>query len=458
LARAGRHLQAGVWQPGATRAQTLLLAARIASAVRCSHTWANPLNQSAVVQQQLFGGADKPTLTLRLVQDRFIVTGSAVPGVVAGAELLGVDGRDSAAIVAALLPLLRTDGGPHVHGEGKRRAQISHGPGGGATDRLYPLLFPPAAAGWRLSVRNLDAAEPRELLAAPTPAADRDRVIAGGRPQPDSESGWTLTIEEDVAVLTLPIFAFWNSSFDARAFQRSSFADIDRLGCPYLVVDIRRNEGGDEALGNALLSQLICPPLRGPHAAAGGLAEQFGGLPAGAQCQGQRRRLPRRPAHRRQPARPQRRAAGLADAAGNGCGRRYSAAGAFHRRRAARRRRVARPAPGRGLRRRGGRHRRRDGRRAAADHALAHGRARADRGAGIGRASGRGPACGVSAPLTLPARLALQVQVQVQVQARARARAQAQAPCPPPGAAPRPARPRQRARPHGRRTRLQPIR
>lgn len=237
---------------GASRAQLVLLASRLAALVQCGHTWVSRYNQRADLQQGLLDRLPQPPLALRWAQGRALVHASAAPGVQAGDELLAVDGRPVAELAAALMPLLRADG-PR---DDKRWAQLDSTATGGAFERLLPLLHPPADGVWRLDVRAAAAgtAAPVRTVQAPglSPAAHRAAL-------PDEPADWQLRIDGDTGVLTLPTFAFWRSRFDAAGFIARSFEALRDV--PYLVIDQRRNEGGDDALGRALLAQLI----RRPH-------------------------------------------------------------------------------------------------------------------------------------------------------------------------------------------------
>jgi hypothetical protein len=190
---------------GATRAQMYLWATRLAAAVRCGHTWTNPSNQSDRLRAEVLERADKLPLTLRLVQGRLVITGSLVPGLSAGAELLAIDGLGVALIVESLMPCLRADGSS----DGKRLAQIDSGPNGGAMDRLFPLLHPPQDGRYKLRVQDRPDASPRELSVAAISPAERER----GLPAPSQD--WAFQLQGVTAVLTLPTFAFWDQRFDA---------------------------------------------------------------------------------------------------------------------------------------------------------------------------------------------------------------------------------------------------
>lgn len=245
---------------GAERAQMFLLASKLAAAVRCGHTWASPYNQSQAVRDEVFARADKLPFTLRVVEGRFLITGSMLPELKVGSEVLGIDGRDAAQIAAALMPYLRADGSA----DGKRLSQLDSGRNGGAMDRLFPLRFAPQDGRYQLRLHEAAGQAPRSLSVPAVREAARD--AAGLKPEPDD---WRFDIDGDTARLTLPSFAFWNSRFDARGFLARSFAELRAAQTPFLVIDIRRNEGGDDALGQALLAYL----LREPFTIAGGRRE-----------------------------------------------------------------------------------------------------------------------------------------------------------------------------------------
>lgn len=246
---------------GASRGQMFLLASRIAASVHCGHTWTNRYNQRQDVQDLVFNRADKLPITLRWVQGRALVTGSMAPGVAAGSELLAIDGRPVAQISAAVLPYLRADG-LHEGALAKRWSQLDSGSNGGALDRVFPLLFAPQAGQYVLSVlsvldqRDREGAAPRSVPVTAVTLAARDRQL------PPPSNDWQLRIEGDTAVLTLPTFAFWRSAFDPKAFLDSRFEQL--RGVPYLIIDQRRNEGGDDAIGHRLMAHLLRQPFTLP--------------------------------------------------------------------------------------------------------------------------------------------------------------------------------------------------
>jgi C-terminal processing protease CtpA/Prc len=233
------------------------IASRITATVRCGHTWTNTLNQGPAVKRAL---AALPALPLRVqvLEGRMLVTASADPRVPINAELLRIDGRTPATLIAEFMPYLRADGG----NDGKRLSQLDSDENGGGIDRLLPMLHPPGANGYVLRLRPRGGKVVDITVAAMT-AEERERLLAAaGQPMPGTD--WRFEIDGDTATLTLPTFAFWNGGFDWNGFLERSFATLETQKIPNLILDLRRNEGGDDSIGRALMAQVIASPLTIP--------------------------------------------------------------------------------------------------------------------------------------------------------------------------------------------------
>ena len=249
---------------GAARSasEMYLAATELAASVRCGHTWTNVLNQQGAIKQHLLGEADKLPFTMTLVAGRWRVLASADAGVKPGDEIVSIDGQPAAAIIARMLPYLRADGSS----DGKRLRQLSH-------DRLdysmmdivWPLLSPPGADGYRIAVMRPDGSgavlRTLALSLAQRKAALHGQGGQGGQPLPQPSDAWQLQLAGAHAVLTLPSFALYRSDFDWRTFLHKAFAELKQKKVPNLIIDIRANEGGDGAIGLALLSYLVRTPL-----------------------------------------------------------------------------------------------------------------------------------------------------------------------------------------------------
>ncbi len=237
--------------------ETYLAATELAAAIRCGHTWTNPLNQAEPLQSMLAKPANKLPLNLALVQGRWLVTASVDAAVLSGDELLAIDGVPGPLIVERMGPYLRADGAS----DGKRLIQLSHEAETSMMDWVWPLLQPPKDGRYQFHLRRASGERDTVNVAAVTLADRRDKLVRAGWKPPTDD--WAFEIRDNAAILTLPTFAFWNGEFDWRASLDRTFAEIISRKIPNLVIDIRRNEGGAD-IGEAILARLIKKALRDP--------------------------------------------------------------------------------------------------------------------------------------------------------------------------------------------------
>jgi hypothetical protein len=242
--------------------EMFLAASELAAAIRCGHTWTNVSNQSGAIRHAIYEAATKLPMTMTWVEGRWLVLASATPGVRRGDEVTHVNGVPGADMVARLWPYLRADGAS----VSKRLRQLGHDRlGVSQLDITWPLLSPPADGYYTVGIRR-DGRAADLKLAAVTLAARAAALTALGVAALDRN--WRFTIERTAAgrathgVLRLPTFAFWNNEFDWKGFLANAFAELNTERVPRLIIDIRDNEGGDDAIGRALLAHLLKAPFK----------------------------------------------------------------------------------------------------------------------------------------------------------------------------------------------------
>jgi C-terminal processing protease CtpA/Prc len=229
----------------------------LAVSIRCGHTWTNSFNQSGAIKAALFDAPNKLPFTMTLVEGRWMVLASATPDIRAGDEVLSVDGHEARQMVALMWPYLRADGAS----DEKRLRQLSH-------DRLdhsqmdltWPLVRPPVEGRYRVQLKR-DNKVLGEVTAIATTLAARKAALSAQGAAPRS-SAWSLEVRDNHAVMRLPTFAFYDGKFDWKRWLAESFATLNEKRVTHLIIDIRDLEGGDGAIGEALLSYLLAAPYR----------------------------------------------------------------------------------------------------------------------------------------------------------------------------------------------------
>ena len=236
----------------ATLPEAYLAFTRFTAALRCGHTYLNPVNQSEAVAARLFAGPRLP-FHFRWIDGRMVVLRdySGDPRLAPGAQVLAVDGTDSASLLARMLPLVRADG----HNDDKRVSmlEVAGRERYESFDVLLPLLQP---TGERLRLRVLPpgAQAPVEIEVAASTVAAR---ASQRRVQAPGSTGWSVRDAGDgLLVLDMPSWALYDGKVDWHGWLDDFFRDPRLDSTRALAIDLRENEGGSD-VGNELLAHFI---------------------------------------------------------------------------------------------------------------------------------------------------------------------------------------------------------
>lgn len=235
-----------------TRADVFLVLTKLTAAIRCGHSYPNPSNQSAEVARSLF---EHPRLPWLFVwrDGQMLVTRSFVAELAAGTVVEAIEGIPTRALFAQLLPLARADG----HNDAKRAAYLSvvgesdHE----AFDLLAPLVAPALFAGPTIRVR----VRAGEVTVPLQSAAERATATAPVPLGPDAPL-WTLEWKDRVAYLKMASWVAYKTKRDWRADLEEMMAQLVERNAAGLIVDLRGNEGGDDA-GDVILAHMIDAPI-----------------------------------------------------------------------------------------------------------------------------------------------------------------------------------------------------
>lgn len=226
---------------------------RLLAGIKCGHSYASFYNQRGSVVDALFRARNRLPFRFQWLGNQMVVTGGELPR---GTIIDSIDGRPTALILKALLPLARADGS----NDAKRRQLLSvTGVDDYETfDIYYPLLFR-SGDSFRIVARGPDGRQIRaELAAIDLKTRQSQRTIS--TPNDRNAPQWTISHDGKTSVLTMDGWALYNSKWDWKGWLDQSFAELDRRGTDRLIVDLRRNEGGLDC-GHEIISRLIDAPL-----------------------------------------------------------------------------------------------------------------------------------------------------------------------------------------------------
>lgn len=253
--RLARLEQAFVAAPDTERRYLFL--SRFMASIRCGHSWCNFFNQAEPVAASLFDRPTRLPFHFAWIGGRMIVLRDpAGLGLAPGSEIVSVNGVPAGAILSALLPYARADGG----NDASRVALL--GVGGAEEIETFDvfqglLCGPPRGGTHRLRVRRPGGGQRDEEVPAIALAARRAQ-----RTGLEAEAGspaWDWTVRPDgIALLTMDSWALYGSDWDWRGWLADRLSSL--AGAKGLIVDLRRNEGGLDC-GDALLARLAEAPI-----------------------------------------------------------------------------------------------------------------------------------------------------------------------------------------------------
>ncbi|MFO0582697.1 MAG: S41 family peptidase [Anaeromyxobacter sp.] len=236
---------------GPSLAEAYLALSRALARIRCGHTHANFWNQRKEVAEALFAGRTRLPFRFAWLDRRMIVTAPGADGLAPGDEVVAIDGAPAAALLARLVPYARADGG----NDAKRIAQLEvrGGERWETFDVFQGLVAPPRDGTFRLRVRAPGGGERAVEVAAIDLAARRAQ---GGPEEVEGGPAFTLEHRDRTAVLRMPTWALYRSSWDWKGFLDGAFRELADLGATGLVVDLRGNEGGLDC-GDEVVARLV---------------------------------------------------------------------------------------------------------------------------------------------------------------------------------------------------------
>ena len=238
---------------------------KFVATIKCGHTYANYWNQPTVVKRSVTYQADKVPFHFRIAENRMIITQSAVehPMLKRGTEVLTINGKPIAEILATLIPLQRTDGA-NV-GQQIVNLQLFGADKFEAFDMYFPIIFPPTNGEYELTVADFTTKEKATINVPAMSRKGRVNLIKKRFPNTIPEVGpdlWQFKmIDDQTALLTLHSFSIWNWDFDWKAYLEEVFKQLKTKAVPNLIIDIRLNGGGADMVGFELLKNISQQPI-----------------------------------------------------------------------------------------------------------------------------------------------------------------------------------------------------
>lgn len=235
-----------------TRGNLYLQISRVLAAIRCDHTKAElPADfEKARQEEPLY-------LPFRyaIFDDRLFVTDPGETDLVAGAEILAIDGTPASEVIAKVFELFPVDGDTdYIKGESVVAQGEFMGP---AFDHFYPFLFD-TRPEVTLSVAGMDDVTVKRWSYAQFEEQTGTRRFAS-----NFDSSVTFKLLDDrAAYLSVDTFVNYRRPVDPDTIYGPVFERMAKSGRETLILDLRRNGGGSNDAQIGLVQWLMPSPFR----------------------------------------------------------------------------------------------------------------------------------------------------------------------------------------------------
>ncbi len=242
-------------------AEAYLKLSQLVTKVRCGHTLVNQLNQHPLIKEIVMNQPDKLPFAFAWIDQRMIVTQSATDeGVIkAGTEIMSINGVAAKDILQMLIPYASADGANDAKRINKMQLlalSYMFEP----FDSYFPLLVPPKAGQYQLSIRNADQEEAQAISLAAMSRVERNQILDerfAQRPKSFEDTWEYGVLNDEVGYLKLGTMVTWRFQMDWKKFLKEAFQEMEEKEVKNLIIDIRGNEGGSDLVGQELAGYLL---------------------------------------------------------------------------------------------------------------------------------------------------------------------------------------------------------
>lgn len=232
--------------------------AQLLTQLQCGHTYLNPLNQSAIVEQLLLGPANKLPLSFTQINKRWYITHnySNKSLLKPGTEIKSINGQNVALLSQKLLSYMRGDGANTA--QKQTELTLTNRTGLQPFDVYFPFIDKQTSstdrAGYKLEVILANTSRPLFIDVPGLTLLEREEKIVANTPITQT---WSFALTpSNVGMMTLPTFATYNMDFSWRQFYADSFAKLKAANVSELIIDIRGNTGGLDEVSEYLARYL----------------------------------------------------------------------------------------------------------------------------------------------------------------------------------------------------------
>jgi C-terminal processing protease CtpA/Prc len=241
-----------------TLAEAYLNFHKLTSSFKCGHAYPNFFNQEKALKEEVFEKINCLPFHFKLIDDRMLVVRTNDANIKDGVEIVKINGVKISKIIETIVPIVRADGS----NDGKRKNLLENGKEYfGYFDIFFPMFFPMKSSEFDLETYDFNTKKKSKIKIAAVNHAERDKAIKLKYPEANYIKYKFNWLDTETAVMTINDFSNFDKKAKFDSFYVAGLADYKSKNGKNLVIDVRKNEGGNGSEMFKLVQYLTDKPI-----------------------------------------------------------------------------------------------------------------------------------------------------------------------------------------------------
>jgi Peptidase family S41 len=231
---------------------------KLTSSFKCGHAYPNFFNQEDALKKEVFEKTNCLPFHFKIIDDRMLVFRTADSAINKGIEIKKINGVAVEKIIKTILPIVRADGS----NDEKRRNLLENGKEYfGYFDIFYPMFFPLKTDTFILETFDFKTKKTAKIKVKAVNHAERDKTIKANYKDAEIVKFKFEWLNTETAAMTINNFSNYDGKAKYDSFYVAALNDYNGKNGKNLIIDVRKNEGGNSSEMFKLVQYLIDKPI-----------------------------------------------------------------------------------------------------------------------------------------------------------------------------------------------------
>jgi hypothetical protein len=231
---------------------------KLTSKFKCGHAYPNFFNQEDALKKEVFEKTNCLPFHFKLIDDRMLVIRTADSTLSKGLEIKKINGVFIKEIIKTILPIVRADGS----NDGKRKNLLENGKEYfGYFDIFFPMFFPLKTTEFELETFDFNTKKTNKIKVKAVNHALRDKTIKANYKDAQYVKYKFDWLSSETAIMTINDFSNFDGKAKYDSFYVAALNEYKAKKGQNLIIDVRKNEGGNSSEMFKLVQYLSEKPI-----------------------------------------------------------------------------------------------------------------------------------------------------------------------------------------------------